>query len=136
MRDLAVLLIFASGSILALKRPYLAALLWIWIGVMNPHRLGWGFAYSLPFAMAAAGILMLSIITNRDQVRWNFTFPMPLLLTFVAWMGITTTFAIVSDESLSRYIFNLKVLLMLLPIAAVVRTREQIFQLVVLLTVC
>ncbi len=136
MRDLAVLLIFASGSILALKRPYLAALLWIWIGVMNPHRLGWGFAYSLPFAMAAAGILMLSIITNRDQVRWNFTFPMPLLLTFVAWMGITTTFAIVSDESLSRYIFNLKVLLMLLPIAAVVRTREQIFQLVVLLTAC
>lgn len=134
MRDILVMLIFVSGTILAFKRPYIAVLLWVWISVMNPHRLGWGFAYSLPFAMAAAGILVMSMLFNSSKVRWNFTFPMHLLLALIAWMSVTTAFSIVGDESISRYVKVLKVLLVLIPFAAVVRTRQQIFELVVLLT--
>ena len=48
MRDLIVVLIFTYGAVLTLRRPYVGALLWVWIGLMNPHRMGWGFAYSLP----------------------------------------------------------------------------------------
>ena len=134
MRDLAVFLLFSTGGILALKRPYIAALLWVWIGLMNPHRLGWGFAYDLPFAMAAAVILLFSILINRDKVNWTFARPSGILLAFVAWMGITTMFAIHVDESLERYIFVLKILLMLYPIMAVVRTREEILGLVVVIS--
>lgn len=126
MRDVAVLLIFAWGALLAFRNPYIAALLWTWVGLMNPHRLGWGFAYSMPFAMAAAALLMVSILINSKKVEWTFAHPTPILILFVAWMGVTTGLAVFVEESFSRYVEVLKVLLMLLPIAAVIRTREQI----------
>lgn len=134
MRDLAVLLFFSGAALYALRNPYVAALLWTWIGLMNPHRLGWGFAQTLPFALAAALVLLFSILINPKKVQWNFAPPTPLLLLFVAWMGVTTLFAFFVDESLSRYIFALKVLLMILPIAAVIRTKEQILGFIVVVT--
>ncbi len=134
MRDLAVILLFSGAGIYALRNPYIAALLWVWIGLMNPHRLGWGAAHSIPFAMAAAAILVLSMLINSRKVRWNFAHPTHLLLALVAWMGITTAFAIFAEESLSRYIEVMKVLLILLPIAAVIRTREEILGFVVVVT--
>lgn len=134
MRDLLIILLFSWGSLVALRHPYIAALLWTWIGLMNPHRLGWGFAYSMPFAMAAGALLAFSMLINAKQVRWNFTYPTPLLLVFIAWMGITTLFAIFAQESFSRYVDILKVLLMLLPIAAVIRTRDQIIGFVFVIT--
>lgn len=134
MRDVAVVLIFSGAALYALRNPYIAALLWTWFGLMNPHRLSWGFAQTLPFAMGAAAILMLSILINSKKVRWNFASPTLLLLSFVAWMGISTGFAFFVDESVSRYIFVLKILLMLLPIAAVIQTREQILGFVVVIT--
>lgn len=134
MRDLLVILLFSGGALVALRHPYVASLLWIWIGLMNPHRLGWGFAYAMPFAMAAGVLLIISMLINAKQVRWNFTYPTPLLLLFVVWMGITTLFAILPQESFSRYVEVLKVLVMLLPIAAVIRTREQIISFVVVMT--
>lgn len=133
MRDLAVILLFSGGAFYALRHPYFAALLWTWIGLMNPHRLGWGMAYEMPFAMAAAAILVFSMLINSKKVSWNFANPMPVLLVLVAWMGITTAFAIFSGESLSRYIEVLKVLLMLIPIAAVIRTREEIIGFIVVI---
>lgn len=134
MRDIAIVMLFASGAVMALRRPYIAALLWVWVGLMNPHRLGWGFAYSLPLAMIAAGTLFFSMLINPAQVRWTMRFPVPLLLTFVGWMGITTALAVFPDESFEKYIFVLKVLLMLLPVAAVIHTREEILGFIVVVT--
>lgn len=134
MRDLAVLFIFSGAAIYALRHPYYAALLWVWVGLMNPHRLGWGFAYSAPFGMAAALVLIFSIFMNSKKVRWIGAHPTPLMLLLVAWMGITTIFAIFPQGSLSRYIEVLKVLLMLLPIAAVILTKEQILGFVIVIT--
>lgn len=131
MRDLAVILLFSGAGLYALRHPYVAALLWTWIGLMNPHRLGWGMAYSMPFAMAAGVILVVSMMANPQKVRWNFSQPMPLLLLFISWMGISTIFSVFVQPSFEKYIAVLKILLILVPIAAVVRTREQILGFIV-----
>ena len=132
MRDILVVAIFFFGVLMSVRRPYVAALLWVWIGLMNPHRMGWGFAYSFPFGVAAAGMLFLSMMINPKKVRWPKGGPVLLLLLFVVWMGITTLGAIFFDESLVKYIDTLKVLLMTLVVAAVVRTREEILGFVLL----
>ena len=54
MRDLALVIVFFSLVPLAVKHTWIAVNLWTWLSVMNPHRLAWGFAYSMPFAMMAA----------------------------------------------------------------------------------
>lgn len=126
MRDVLVLLLFSYGAIKALKQPYYAALLWVWIGLMNPHRLGWGFAYSMPFAMISVVLLVLSMFFHPKEVRWPGATPITILIVFVMWMGVTTGVAIHSSESLAIYAEVLKVMVMTIAVASVVRTREQI----------
>jgi len=130
VRDFFIIVIFSVWAIYALKRPYYGALLWVWIGLMNPHRLGWGFAYSLPFAMIAAMMTMLSIIINPKDFKWPQGLPVVILILFTLWMGITTNSAIHPDPSLNKYIDVLKVLLMTMVVGSVVRTREDIFSLI------
>lgn len=130
MRDILVTAIITVGLIMALRRPYIAALLWVWIGLMNPHRLGWGFAYSFPFAMIAAIVLIISMAINPEKIRWPTGATVFLLILLVAWMGVTTLGAIIYDGSMIKYVATLKVLLMTLVVAAVVRTREEILGLV------
>ena len=131
MRDILVVAIFFSGLVMAMRRPYIAALLWVWIGLMNPHRMGWGFAYSLPLGLISAVVLGFSIMANSSKVHWPKGATVFLLILLAAWMGITTLGAIALEESLTRYIAVLKVLLMTLLVAAVVRTREEILGLVI-----
>lgn len=130
MRDILVTAIITVGLLMAFRRPYIGALLWVWIGLMNPHRLGWSFAYSMPFAMITAIVLFISMAINPDKVRWPKGGAVLLLLLLVAWMGITTLGAIFYDLSLPKYVATLKVLLMTLVVAAVVRTKEEILGLV------
>ena len=134
MRDIFVTIIFFGSLTMAFKRPYIAALLWVWVGLMNPHRMGWGFAYYFPFAMIAAIGLVLSIALNPGKARLPIGVPAFVLLLLVAWMGVTTFGAIAFSESLVKYVDTLKVLLMTFVVAAVVRTREEILGLVLVTT--
>lgn len=133
MRDLIILLVFSAGALMALKRPYYGALLWVWIGVMNPHRLTWGFAYTLPLAQIAALVTVVGMLMKARTVRWPGGGPMYLLLVLTLWMGLTTMAAILVEPSLQRYVELLKVIFMTYIIATVVRTREEIIGLVVVL---
>ncbi len=130
MRDIFVTALFIAGLTIAVRRPYMAALLWVWVGLMNPHRLGWGFAYNLPFALIAAAALVFSILANPGKSRWPKGATVFFLVLLVAWMGVTTLGAIIFQESMGRYVETLKVILMTLVVASVVRSREEILGLV------
>ncbi|MCW0232836.1 MAG: putative O-glycosylation ligase, exosortase A system-associated [Ferrovibrio sp.] len=130
MRDVVICSIFAIAAAATLKRPYYGALLWVWIGLMNPHRLAWGFAYSLPFAMAAAGVTILGMLMNSKQVRAPKGFPLGVLAAFLIWMGLTTAMAIHVEPSVSKYIEVIKIFGMLFVVSSLVRTREEIIGLV------
>lgn len=126
MRDLLVVLIFAVGAIAALKRPYYGALLWVWLGLMNPHRLTWGFAYALPLAQVAALVTLLGMLMKSKEIRWPGGGPLTMLILLTLWMGITTLMAILVEPSFERYVFILKIIFMTFVIATIVRTREEI----------
>ena len=130
MRDLIVTALFVVGAVAALRRPYYGALLWVWIGLMNPHRLGWGFAYDLPFAMASVVIIGIAMILSARAVRWQTASPVVVLILMILWMGLTSVTAILSDPSWSKYVDVLKVLGMALVVGALVANREQIIGLV------
>lgn len=126
MRDLLVVLIFAVGTVAALKRPYYGALLWVWLGLMNPHRLTWGFAYALPLAQVAALVTLLGMLMKSKEIRWPGGGPLTMLILLTLWMGMTTLMAILVEPSFERYVFILKIIFMTFLIATIVRTREEI----------
>ena len=49
MRDVLLTLFIVGLLPLIFWRPTWGVLAWVWFGLMNPHRLAWGFAMSLPF---------------------------------------------------------------------------------------
>ena len=131
MRDVLVTLLFMYGMVWALRRPYVAALLWVWVGLMNPHRLGWGFAYDLPFGLISAAVLILSMAMHSREVSWpRGMAPIRLLVVLMLWMGVTSVTALHVDLSLLKYVDVLKVLGVTLLVASVVIDRRQIIGLI------
>jgi probable O-glycosylation ligase (exosortase A-associated) len=126
LRDLAVFLIVFGTLPLILSRPYLGILLWSWLGYMNPHRLGWGMAYSFPFAQITAITLFFSMLTSKDYKRIPMTGLVVLWLTFIVWMCITTVFAMFPDEAYEQLIKILKIQLVIFLTIMLIDSKEKL----------
>lgn len=94
MRDLA-LTIFLFGAVpFIFWRPAIGVILWVWVSVMNPHRLTWDFAYEYPFAQVIAIATLGAMFLARGPRRLPLTPVTVTLLVFIAWMNVTTAFAL------------------------------------------
>lgn len=126
MRDILVTAIVLGVLPFVLRHAWVGVLLWTWLSVMNPHRLTWGFAYDAPFAAMAAGATLIGLFTGADRVRLPRSSSVVLLIAFIAWMGITTMFAVFPGGSLEQLNKVIKIQLMTLVALAVLHERKHI----------
>lgn len=94
MRDLLVTLMVFGTIPFILKRPWIGIIVWTWLGFMNPHKLCWGFAREMPFAMIIALVTLVALLASREPKKIPWTRESITLLLFVGWMVITTFFAL------------------------------------------
>jgi len=126
LRDV-VLAAFIFGSLpFILLRPWLGGAMYIWVSVMNPHRLTWGFAYEIGFASIIATVTLIGVPFSKD-FRW----PPPsaliaALIMFLAWTGVTTLFSLHPDLSYERWETLMKTGLMALLIPVLYHTKERL----------
>jgi putative inorganic carbon (hco3(-)) transporter len=130
MRDILVTLIVFGALPFVFKRPYIGVLLWVWISVMNPHTQGWGFATTFQFAAIIAGVTMISLVITRESrnlpltpVTWTF-------LAFLFWMNVTHLFALHPEESHEQWVKVMKIMLMTIITAMLIKKKEHIQQLI------
>lgn len=126
MRDVILVLLFSGAAFMALRQPYYGVLLWTWISIMNPHRMTWGFSYSLPFAATAAALTLVAMTYGNPRPKFPVTAPTVLLIIFVLWTGITTIFAIHVDASFELFIRAFKTLFMTLIALAIIQEMKHI----------
>ena len=126
MRDVLILGIFLSVLPFAVAHTWIGVLLWNWMSLMNPHKLGYGFAFNAPFAAVAAGATLLSLFIGRDKLRMPTDPPVIVLFLFVVWMCITTVFAIDFAGSLDQLNKILKIQLMTAVAFAAIQSRKHI----------
>lgn len=128
MRDVIITLIVFASLPFAFKRPYIGVLMWVWMSVMNPHRLSWGFAYDFPFAAIIAGVTLAGLLFTKDPKKLPFT---PVVATFLAltfWMAFGELFALhPTTDLLMRF---LKIALMTCVTLMVVKTKRQVHLLI------
>jgi putative inorganic carbon (HCO3(-)) transporter len=132
MRDLLVTaIVFGSLPFILFWRPHLGALLWVWISMMNPHRLSYGFAYNFPFAQVVAVTTLVGLLFSRQRRPFPLTPISGLLLAFLAWMSFTALFALQPTEVVFDVWFRVvKTQIMLLATLMLIRGRSQIDQLI------
>jgi probable O-glycosylation ligase (exosortase A-associated) len=131
MRDLVVVAIVAAILPFVLRRPHIGILAFVWISVMNPHRLTYGFAYNLPFALLFFGVTLIAWILNRDERRLpplNLVTILLLLLTI--WITVTSFHAWVPEEAWMKYDRSVKIIAAAFLTAILIDRKERIIQLV------
>jgi probable O-glycosylation ligase (exosortase A-associated) len=99
LRDLIITLFILGSVPKLLLRPNLAVLMFYWLSFMNPHKLCWGFAVNVPFALVTAVSLLLSVLFWREpkKILWM---PVNILMFInVLWMTATTFFAFAPDAA-------------------------------------
>lgn len=135
MRDILVTLIVFASLPLILKNPVNGALMWIWISVMNPHTLGWGYATTFPFAFVIAVATLLSVATSNTSKTLPASGVTYTLLALVLWMNVTTLFALFPAAAYVQWGKVMKIMLMSLVIMMVLRSREDVHRMIWVLVV-
>ncbi|WP_426416987.1 putative O-glycosylation ligase, exosortase A system-associated [Aestuariirhabdus sp. LZHN29] len=90
MRDLFVTAVIALSLLFILRHPYIGILVWSWLGYMNPHKLTWGFATTLPFAQIVAVVTLLGILIHRERSTIPRDPLVVVLVLYALWLLITT----------------------------------------------
>lgn len=93
MRDYFIFAIVFGLLPFAMKRPVVGILAFVWISLMNPHRLTYGSAYDFPFAALIAGTTMIGLLLSSEPKRLPVTAAPVVLVAFLGWMTVTGFFA-------------------------------------------
>lgn len=99
MRDILLTLIIVAALPFMVWRPPLGALAWVGFGLANPHRLTWGFAYTLPFAQAIAVATTVGALLSSEPKKLKGGAAAFVLFLLVCCMVFTTFFAMVPDRA-------------------------------------
>jgi probable O-glycosylation ligase (exosortase A-associated) len=94
IRDLVLLGVLVALVPAILAKPWLGPIAWAWISMMVPHRLTWGFAHDLPFAMIIAITTLIALLYARQRKTPPLTTVTVLLALWYLWMCVTSVFAL------------------------------------------
>ena len=126
MRDIVFTIIFFSILPFVFKRPYIGIYLWTWLGLMNPHRLTWGFAFDFPFALITALTVLISMLASKEPKQIPWTRETILLLAFILWMLFTTFFAFYPDLAWVQWEKVWKIMLMIYVTMMLINSRQKL----------
>lgn len=131
MRDLLVTALVFGSIPWILKRPYWGLLMWVWLSIMNPHRLAWGFAYDFPFAMVIAVVTLASLLGHFKTLHPFAVNGMTLsLLGLVFWIGVSPLFPVNPGGEMEPWLRAIKILAMVLIALVLVGNREELDKLI------
>jgi probable O-glycosylation ligase (exosortase A-associated) len=130
MRDLALILTLAVLVPLSIPFPLVGLFAWEWLSLMNPHRLTWGFAQQAPLVMIVALITMIGWVLSKERGNLKMSTFLVLIGIFSLWISITTLFAPVPEMTVPLWDRNIKTMIMIVMVLALVNTRVRIHGLV------
>jgi probable O-glycosylation ligase (exosortase A-associated) len=126
MRDIVVTAIILGSLPFILWRPYIGVLVWMWISFMSPHRLCWGFAFDMPFALIVAVATLAGLLMSQEPKKIPWTRETIVLVMFTAWMLVTTTFAVYPALAWMQMDKVAKIVLMSFATLMLMKSKERI----------
>src|SRR5215470_6964636 len=126
MRDYVLTAVIFGVLPVCFFRPWIGVIVWYWFGFMNPHRLTWGFAYSMPFAVLIGGATLAGLLITRDRkpIPWDAGLVLVAMLT--AYFTFTTFFAWAPEDAWLEWKKIVKVILMTFVATTLIFGRDRI----------
>jgi len=126
MRDYVLILLVLGLLPFIFKRPQIGIFTWSWLSYMNPHRMTWSFAYSMPFAQIVALATLVSIFIWKEPKRIPVTGLTVLWALFIVWMGLTSIFAFYPETAFIKLQLVFKIQLVTFLTILVIRTKQDL----------
>jgi probable O-glycosylation ligase (exosortase A-associated) len=89
LRSLFLLAFVFASLPFIFRNPYLGALMWSWLGFMNPHKLTFGFTQFFPFAAIVAAVTILGLLASKEPKRMPWCAVVVLWLLFWLWTSLS-----------------------------------------------
>jgi probable O-glycosylation ligase (exosortase A-associated) len=126
MLDLALLAFVGLFLALGLKRPFFWVLLYIYIDVVAPQKIGWGPIQALPLSLIAfaAAFLGWLLLDRKEGSRFNLR--QALILVLLAWCGYTTLGAEFPEAAWTKWNWVWKALVFAMFLPLTLRTKLRI----------
>jgi len=135
MRDIVLSVIVFGLLPYIVRAPVMGAYAWAWLSMMSPQKSVYGFARSLPFSQLVAVATLVGLLFSRQRRAVPMNGITVVLLLLLGWMSLTSFFAMnQQDVVLERWIFVMKIQLMIFVTMMLVRSREQIDRLIWVVT--
>ena len=123
MLDLVLVAFIGLLLALGLKRPFFWVLAYIYIDIVAPQKIGWGFIQSLPVSLVAFAAAFAGWLFLESKRGSRFTLRQGLILVLLAWCGVTTLSAAFPVEALEKWSWVWKALVFAVFLPLTLRTR-------------
>jgi probable O-glycosylation ligase (exosortase A-associated) len=125
MKDVALTLFLFGSLPFILWRPTIGVFLWLWVSVMNPHRLTWS-SQDIRFAYFIAIATLVGLLFSKEPKRLPVAPVTVILLLLVLWMTLSTFFALETALSLEMWKQVIKIQLMVFVALYLLHTKQQV----------
>jgi len=126
MRDYILAALLFGSVPFILWRPAIGVFVWIWLSVMNPHRLAWEFAVDFRWGYLVAAATLVGLFFDRSEKRLPVTPVTITLALLVLWMTVTTLFAMDRDVSVEPWKQVIKIQLMVFAAMYLLHSKQHI----------
>lgn len=127
MLDLALFGFFALMLVLGLRHPFAWVLAYLYVDIVAPQKVAWGFMTSLPVSLLAfvAAFSGWLLIDRKEGAR--FTFRQGLIAALLVYCGLTTLSADFPVEALDKWgwVWKALVFAIFLPLTLTNRLRME-----------
>jgi Family of unknown function (DUF5935) len=126
MRDLIFLAFISAIMLGALRRPFLLVLLYVYVDIVAPQRLTYGFMTTLPLSAIVVGLAVLAWLAIDDKRDTRVSFRQGLIVLLLGYCWYTTRNADFPIEALSKWEWVWKALAFAIFLPLTLRTRLRI----------
>ena len=126
MLNLALTGFFAAMILLGFKRPFLWVLCYLYVDIVAPQIISWGFLTRLPISLIAFAAAFLGWLVFDDKRDSRFTWRQGLIGLLLLYCAMTTFTADYPEEALTKWSWVWKALVFAMFLPLTLRTRLRI----------
>lgn len=126
MRDILIIALVFAGLPFAFMKPWFGIIMWVWIGLMNPHRLTWGMAYGFPFAQLTAVTTMAGWVFSNDRGKFPGERETWLIAILGCFFTLTTYYAMRQADAWMKWQSVIKIYIMTIVPLFLLQRRERL----------
>ncbi|AXB75283.1 putative O-glycosylation ligase, exosortase A system-associated [Novosphingobium sp. P6W] len=126
MLNLGLTAFFGIMILLGFKRPFLWVLCYLYVDIVAPQLISWGFLTQMPTSLIAFAAAFLGWLIFDDKRDSRFTWRQGLLAALLIYCGISTLTADYPAEALTKWSWVWKALVFAMFLPLTLRTRLRI----------